>query len=239
MDDDLADKLAMRNLALAPASKPLLVACPSCHLRLRQAQYKLNNDKQAQQKYQRWFAERPKDHLEVIHLFELIDKLSYSALKSQSAKTLKGLRCAPYYGCMLMRPPAMRREKNYQGLMEKILLNLGAEPVRWSHMSRCCGTFLSVARPDVVTPIVNQILADAAQLGAECIVTACAMCHLNLELRCDPEVRLPVFHFSELLLLALGNGPINTLLERHLIDPKPLLISRQLGSQPNPASDSF
>ncbi|MEJ2041037.1 MAG: heterodisulfide reductase-related iron-sulfur binding cluster [Desulfosarcinaceae bacterium] len=140
----------------------------------------------------------------------------------------KGLRCAPYYGCMLARPPAMRREKNYHGLMERILADLGAEPVPWAYASRCCGTFLSVARPDVVTPLVHQILNDAIRRKAECVVTACAMCHLNLELRCDEKTRLPVFHFTELLVLALGNGPLDAMFQRHLIDPRPLLEAHKL-----------
>ena len=47
IDGELADRLAMRNLSLAPPGRPLLVACPSCHLRLQQAQLKLKNDEAA------------------------------------------------------------------------------------------------------------------------------------------------------------------------------------------------
>ena len=129
---------------------------------------------------------------------------------------------------MLARPPLMRREKNHHGLMERILVALGAEPVSWGYASRCCGTFLSVVRPDVVAPLVREIVANAMARGAECLVTACAMCHLNLELRCDQQIRLPIFHFAELLVLAMGNGPAHTLFERHLIDPRPLLSERRI-----------
>jgi heterodisulfide reductase subunit B len=228
VNNDLADKLAMRNLALAPAGRPLLVACPSCHLRLRHAQHTLREDPEARRRYKTWFGAEPDDTLEIVHFFELLANQGQTVLNSNGAKPLKGLRCAPYYGCMLARPPVMRREKNYRGLMERILTDLGAEPVTWAYASRCCGTFLSVVRPDVVTPIVQQILNDAILRKAECVVTACAMCHLNLELRCDQQTRLPIFHFAELLVLALGNSRAESMFERHLIDPRPLLAARHL-----------
>jgi len=44
VDTGLAFDLACRNLSLAPVDRPLLVACPSCLLRLRQAYLHLKNE---------------------------------------------------------------------------------------------------------------------------------------------------------------------------------------------------
>lgn len=112
--------------------------------------------------------------------------------------------------------------------MENMLSKVGALSVTWHHKSRCCGTFLTVARPDVVTPIVNNIVQDAMDAGAECIITACAMCHMNLEVRCTVKSPIPVFHFSEILSLAMGTKICNSWFARHLINPVPLLKSRGL-----------
>ena len=90
--------------------------------------------------------------------------------------------------------------------MEKILANLGATAEKWSFSSRCCGTFLTVARPEVVEPMVNEIIQGAIDNGADCIVTACAMCNMNLEVRCSLNNKLPILHFSEIISLALGIG---------------------------------
>ncbi len=223
IDEELADRLAMRNLSLAPPDRPLLVACPSCNLRLQQAQLKLKTEDSARQSYKRWFGHEPNLDLQIIHLFELLDKVDWHSINHQCENRLVGLTFAPYYGCMLARPPAMRRQKNYHGLMEHILGALGAKPVRWGYGSRCCGTFLSVVRPDVVTAMVQEIVADARRVQADCIVTACAMCHMNLEIRSKPEEALPIFHFSEILALAFGKGGTNAYFERHLIDPRPML----------------
>jgi heterodisulfide reductase subunit B len=224
---ELAEKLAMRNLSLASPLRPLLVACPSCYLRLRQAQLKIQTDEDARQRYVRWFGD-PGDQLEIIHFFELLDQVDWQSANHKAASGLKGLKFAPYYGCMLARPPAMRREKKHVGLMERILTGLGAEPVVWGYASRCCGTFLSVVRPEIVTPMVREIMNDARWVGAECLVTACAMCHLNLEVRSDPDASLPVFHFSEILALAFGEADMSAFFERHLIDPRPLLRAKHL-----------
>ena len=220
---DLGFNLACRNLSLAPEGIPLLVACPSCILHLKQAQSRLKRDEAARKDYERCWG-RPVDlNLKVLHFFELMD-----GIDCLPNTTLNGLKFAPYYGCMLARPPELRHEKNYHGLMEKLLSCYGASSIRWSYSSRCCGTFLSAAKPEVAGPMVNQIVQNAVDSGAECIVTACAMCHLNIEIRCTLKRVVPIFHFSELLSIAFKTGTNKDWFARHLIDPAPLLKSRGL-----------
>jgi heterodisulfide reductase subunit B len=228
IDTELADQLAMRNLSLAPPGRPLLIACPSCNLRLQQAQFKLNTDAGARQTYRKFFAREADPDLTILHFFDLLDRMDWKQIAQQGHNCLKGLKFAPYYGCMLARPPVMRHQKNYHGIMERIMTGLGATALSWGYASRCCGTYLSVVRPDVVAPMVRQIVGDAKRNGADAIVTACAMCHLNLELRSDPNHTLPVFHFSEILALAMGHQNADTYFARHLIDPRPLLRRCQL-----------
>jgi heterodisulfide reductase subunit B len=52
------------------------------------------------------------------------------------------------------------------------------------------------------------------------------MCHLNLEIRCSLKTQLPIFHFSEILSIALGMGVKKSWLKRHLVDPLPLLKAK-------------
>lgn len=228
IDSDLADLLAARNLSLAPSDRPLAVACPSCFLRLKHCQLKLRKDEAARQQYESRFGRAIDPELEILHFFEILDRLDLKQISRQSLGGLRGLRCAPYYGCMSARPPEMKDEKTYRGLMEEILRNLGAEPVSWAYASRCCGTFLSVVRPDMVTGMVNKILSDALACHADCIVTACAMCHMNLEIRCSLRHPIPILHFSELLAMANPRARKAAWFQRHLIDPRPMLETRQL-----------
>ncbi len=230
INSELALDLASRNLSLAPADKPLLVACPSCLLRLRHAFLHLKRDANARLHYERTWGKPFNPDLQILHFFEFLDQIDLLSFSKDLAKRLEGLKFVPYYGCMLARPPIMRHEKNYHGLMEKILASLGATPERWSFSSRCCGTFLTVARPEVVTPMVNQIIEGAKAAKANCIITACAMCHMNLEVRCTLNEKVPVLHFSEILSLALGTEKTEYKgwFARHLVDPKPLLKALEL-----------
>jgi len=224
--------LSCRNLSLAPEGGPLLVACPSCFLHLKQAHNRLMADPVAAAAYAiRWG--RPVDgNLHIVHFFDLMAANGHPP----ADRSLAGLRFAPYYGCMLARPPELRFEKSHHGLMEKLLGACGADAVAWGYASRCCGTFLSVARPEVATPMVNQIMGNAMDCGAECLVTACAMCHLNIEIRCTLERKIPIFHFSELLSLACNTGIKPDWFTRHLVDPVPLLKARNQIGRPRSAA---
>jgi heterodisulfide reductase subunit B len=166
--------------------------------------------------------------LKIFHFFEVLSNIDRPRLEKAIVQKLNGLRFVPYYGCMLARPPALRRERNYHQLMEKILSGFGAQAMPWAYSARCCGTFLAAARPDVATPLVNKIIEGANKVGAECIITACAMCQLNLEIRCTLDSKIPVLHLSEILALALGAERYGSWFKRHLVDPRPILESRGL-----------
>ncbi|MCX5882004.1 MAG: heterodisulfide reductase-related iron-sulfur binding cluster [Deltaproteobacteria bacterium] len=221
---EMGFQLSCRNLSLAPKGIPLLVACPSCILHLKQAHRRLITDTSAMASYEARWGRLADQDLKIMHFFELMN----SKNNVLPDLTLNGLKFVPYYGCMLARPPELRHEENYHGLMEKLLSAYGASPMTWNYASRCCGTFLSVARPDVVEPMVNEIVQNAMDSGAECLITACAMCHLNLEIRCSLKQKIPIFHFSEILSLAFQIRPKTDWFARHLIDPAPLLKSRML-----------
>jgi heterodisulfide reductase subunit B len=223
IDTESSVMLPARNLALAPPDRPLLVACPNCLLRLQTAQVTIGNDAAMQASYQKIFKRTFDPGLEILHVFDLLDQLGQRRMAERVVRRLDGLRIAAYYGCMLARPPALRHHKSHQGVMENILRRTGAQPVTWSYASRCCGTFLSVVRPELVTAMVNDIVAGAQTFEADCIVTACAMCHLNLEVRCTLPQPIPILHFSELLAMAAGDMESEAWFARHLIDPRPLL----------------
>jgi heterodisulfide reductase subunit B len=112
--------------------------------------------------------------------------------------------------------------------MERILSALGAQPLTRTYTNRCCGSFLAASRPDISTPMVNTIIEGAQAVGADCIITACATCQLNLENRCTLEKKLPVFHFSEILALALGQE-YEGWFSRHLVGSEAQPLLQKLG----------
>jgi succinate dehydrogenase / fumarate reductase cytochrome b subunit len=78
--------------------------------------------------------------------------------------------------------------------------------------------------------MAGKHLAEAIAKGADCLVTPCPLCHLNLDSR-QPEVAkataqtldLPVLHLSQLVSLALGIAPEKLGLDRHVVSTKKVL----------------
>lgn len=225
VDPELGLNLCARNLSLTDPDKPLLVMCPRCLHHLRETHLHLRENKSLRQAQERRWKRPISPDLEIIHFLEAVVRLGRSPLPAGS---LKGLKFAPYYGCTLYRPPSLQRQRYYEAEVVRVLTDLGGEAVTRYLAHRCCGSFLSAVRPRLVTDLVNRIVESAIAAGAECLVTVCAMCQLNLEIRCTLKKRLPIFHFSEVLALALEAKDYEGWFKRHLVDPRPLLQERGL-----------
>lgn len=237
LDADLSLSLAARNLARTPKNRPLLIMCPSCHRNLLSAHLTLADDPDRRQaEERRWGA--PIDpglnilsFMEVLHFLERLKQMGLGPAPKLPV-SFGGLKAAPYYGCMNQFPLRLKRVQMPRGRMGASLNAMGAEKIYFPERDRCCGTFLTAARTDVSTPLVNGIMQSAIDAGAECLVTACAMCQLNLELRCNLKHRLPILHFSEVLALSMGSQDHESWFKRHLIDPRPLLAAKGVIKKP-------
>ncbi|MBT6341153.1 MAG: hypothetical protein HOJ48_17845 [Desulfobacula sp.] len=228
VDHEVALRLPMRNISLAPKGIPLMIACPSCLIRMKSTYLKIKKDKNLRKKYETLWGKPFDDELEIIHFFEIFDRIHVNDYITDAGEKLKNLKVAPYYGCMLSMPPDLRHEKKYYGIMERTLSSLGADIISYGYGKRCCGTYLSAAKPKLAENVVNEIVSKAMEAGAECLVTACSMCHLNLEIRCSLKNPIPVLHFSELLSMSLEAGDQKKWFPRHIVDPVPLLKKRGL-----------
>ena len=90
-----------------------------------------------------------------------------------------------------------------------------------------CGAGFSVSRTDLVAKLSGLILDDAVARGAEAVIVACPMCHLNLDLRrpqiekrAGKKINIPVIYITQALGLALGIAPKKLGLQRHTVAVK-------------------
>lgn len=233
VDPELALNLAGRNLSSADPGRPLLVMCPSCFRNLSINHNKFKENAVLRKSQERKWGGCISPDLQIVSFIELMHFLG--KLRQMGAvpnlrkeKKLEGMSIALYYGCMAMFPPSMKKPRVPVRVLETELGEYGADVKYWAYAHKCCGTFLTATRPDITTPIVNDIIEDAMNSGADCIVTACAMCQLNLEIRSNLPKKIPVFHFSELMALVLGVNDYEPWFKRHIIDPKPLLREKGL-----------
>lgn len=220
----LAVSLAARNLFQAQSmGKDLMVMCAGCANRLRAASNQLSSDDTSRRINRELLGGVLEDDLHVYHLMDLLPRrLKETPYRNALEEPLSGLRYVPYYGCLLAAPPELKNYPKLHGSMEFVMDWLGADGLKWGYEAKCCGSFLSVARPDIVAPMVTDIMDTAKSAGADCVVTACAMCQLNLELRSPADKRLPVFSVVELLAYGMGSKDLSRWFKKHLIDPLPL-----------------
>lgn len=93
--------------------------------------------------------------------------------------------------------------------MEPLLQALGAEVHPWSMGARCCGAGLMTTKKDAALHAVGSLLNAAS--GADCIVTVCPMCQMNLEAyqkkisrQQGRDLTVSVLYLPQLMGLALG-----------------------------------
>jgi heterodisulfide reductase subunit B len=215
----LAVALPVLNLQKAQAAgfTQVLTACASCYARLRTANHLVATDPTERERAQR-ITEKPYDgSVQVRHILDvLVNDYGVREVRKRVQSSLKGLRVASYYGCLLSRPPEVVAfdDPEHPTCMDDLVKAVGAEPVDWPFKTECCGASLSISKTDIVNRLGYRLLSMAHQAGAECIVVACPLCQLNLDFRQAGAKKgqsdipdIPVIYITQLLGLALGLPP--------------------------------
>ena len=83
---------------------------------------------------------------------------------------------------------------------------LGGEPVDYAGARKCCGFPLITMNETTSLRQAGRHVADAIDAGADCLVTPCPLCHLNLDLQqpdaakyVERDLGLPVLHLPQLV----------------------------------------
>ncbi len=235
-------------MALLPASRILANAmkegenlttlCSVCFNVLRRTLHLLESDPEKRDKIFDFIEMEYHDGLHLVHYLEILrDEIGFENVNKKVKRDLKGLRVAPFYGCMLLRPFEEMKfdDKENPTIFEDFLTSIGCDPVDFPYKIECCGSFQSVGAPEVAIECGYAILASALKNGAEAVTTTCPLCQYNLDTK-QREIRekypdfpgLPVLYFSQLMGLAFGL-PVETLdFQRNDVDPLPLLERKGL-----------
>lgn len=226
----MALALAARNIAKAEAmggGLDIVTPCAACYSRLCYATEAARRDEEIRNKIE-LIIERPftakSDILNFLDLFS--DEEVMEKMRANLVRSLKGLKVACYYGCLMVRPRGVTGEKldtEDPMLMEKIIGVTNAETIDWAYKTECCGASHQVDAPKAARPLLDRIFKNAQANGADCIVTACPLCNLNLDMREEEinrtmgrDYNIPVFQFTELLAVALGAKAADTGVHQHM-----------------------
>lgn len=222
----------------AVEGKKLVAQCAMCFNTLKRANLAAKEDPEKMEKI-RGIMENEQEYsgnVEVVHLLETLREEGWGKAAGAVKKSLEGLRVAPYYGCLLLRP----REHSIDDpdaprIMEDLLESLGADVVDFSFKTKCCGAYHTVHLKEVTADLSHRILGQAIEAGADLVATACPLCEFNLGER-QKEIRkhhpgfrgIPVVYYTQLMALAFGLEEEATRFADNDPDPRPILAERGL-----------
>lgn len=207
--------------------------CAICYHVLKRTQVFLDQQPESLERIN-WFTEEPyQGQARVSHFLELLrDDLGWEGLSRQVTRPLKELKVAPYYGCLLLRPEAEigLDDADDPTILHDCLTALGCQVVDFPYKVECCGSYLTVSKPELPRKLSQEIVDSARRHGAQAIVTACPLCQFNLDYpqqrhngtRTATGDELPVLYFTQLMAVALGLEQAAWGMEGHYVDPIPL-----------------
>jgi heterodisulfide reductase subunit B len=214
--------LSARNLALAEAGadghpSELVVACNGCYVALHKTEKYLAQNASMRRDVRRALQQGGMDYqgkVHVRHFLEIVmNDSAEQGVKGRVRRPLAGLKVAGYPGCQIGRPFGEIDDPEYPKMMDRLLGWLGAEAVPFPLASKCCGGMMMTTQPALGRKLTGRILRFAREAGADCLATACPLCHINLEAYQDEvsaaegaDCHIPVLYFTQLMGLAFGLG---------------------------------
>jgi succinate dehydrogenase / fumarate reductase cytochrome b subunit len=235
-NQELADTLNARTFALAQQTGlPMMNICSTCQGAQSECRQRLDADKAYREHVNGALAEEglsydPEGFSNKNFLWVLVEDYGLRKLKNRVVRPLEGLRVGPFYGCYVLRP---RHRLGYDQhperdlYLEKVIEALGGTVVEYDGARKCCGFPVITMSREVSLRQAGTHLGDAMDAGADCLVTPCPLCHLNLDMQ-QPEAAkvtgkdldLAVLHLPQLVGLALGIDPKELGLGKHVASTK-------------------
>jgi heterodisulfide reductase subunit B len=209
--------LVARNLALAPEDLTDLIApCSACYINLYKTDHNMDLYPQLNADVNEALAEARMSYepgrVKVRHALDiLVNDVGYEELAAHVKQPLRGLRLAPYYGCLIVRPDHGFDNPEYPETLDRLLAALGATVVDYSLKAACCGGHMPQISPEAAYGLIHELIATAAERGADAIITLCPMCHLNLDMyqgqansHFGTAYTMPILYFTQIMGLAYG-----------------------------------
>jgi heterodisulfide reductase subunit B2 len=236
-----AYSLIGRNLALAArqanGTRTVVAPCSACYLNLAKADHfmlvrpilgeKVNIALEAGGLHY------TPGSMEIRHLLDVIlNDIGLDKVKENVVQPLKGLRVAPYLGCMVPRPDYEKRWSSHEYPIELDLLlkALGADVIDYPLKTHCCGGHMTQISPPTAFELIRRLVHAADQYQADVMVTVCPMCQLNLDAYQNEtnkyfhtNYHMPILFFTQIMGLAFGIDPLKLGIGKELVDARPAL----------------
>jgi succinate dehydrogenase / fumarate reductase cytochrome b subunit len=162
-------------------------------------------------------------------LWLLVEDIGLDEVRKKVKRPLKDLKVGPFYGCYIVRPTdrlGIDEEHPRERYLHMLIEALGGTVIEYAGQHKCCGFPIITMNKEVSLKQAARHIGDAIDADADCLVTPCPLCHLNLDLQqplaervSGRDLGLPVLHLPQLLGLAFGLEPKELGLARHVVKP--------------------
>ncbi|HEX8120154.1 MAG TPA: CoB--CoM heterodisulfide reductase iron-sulfur subunit B family protein [Solirubrobacteraceae bacterium] len=235
-NQELADTLNARTFALAQqtGNAMMMNICSTCQGSQTECQERLDANAEYRSRINETLAGEglTYDKDEVVNknlLWLIVEDIGLDEIRSRVKRPLKDLRVGPFYGCYIIRPTdrlGIDEDKPRDRYLHMLIDALGGTVIEYAGQHKCCGFPIITMNKEASLKQAARHLGDAIDAQADCLVTPCPLCHLNLDLQ-QPlaeryggrDLGLPVLHLPQLLGLAFGLEPDDLGLARHVVKP--------------------
>jgi succinate dehydrogenase / fumarate reductase cytochrome b subunit len=238
-NQELADTLNARTFALAQQTDGELMMniCSTCQGSQSECQQRLDANAEYRQhindnlaveglSYERGLTNKN-------FLWLLVEEIGLDTLRQKVRRPLTNLKVGPFYGCYIVRPRdriGIDAEHPRDTYLDKLIDALGGTVIEYAGSHKCCGFPIITMNKEASLRQAGRHLGDAIDADADCLVTPCPLCHLNLDLQqplaagvVGRELGMPVLHLPQLVGLALGLEPKQLGMNRHVVKPSSVI----------------
>ncbi len=234
-NQELADTLNARTFALAQQTDGALMMniCSTCQGSQSECQERLDANAEYRERINSNLSDQSLTYEKGVEnknlLWVLVEDIGLDAVKEKVSRPLDNLRVGPFYGCYIVRPSDrlnIDEEHPRDTYLQQLIDALGGTVIDYAGAYRCCGFPIITMNKSASLRQAGRHLGDAIDAEADCLVTPCPLCHLNLDLQQPLAARevgrdlgLPVLHLPQLIGLALGLDPGELGMSRHVVKP--------------------
>ena len=235
---ELADTLNARTFALAQqeianGADLMMNICSTCQGAQSECQERLDASTPYRERINETLAADGLEYRKGItnkhFLWLMVEEIGLDKIASMVQRPLTGLRVGPFYGCYIVRPTdRLGIDDNHPRdvYLHRIIEALGGTVIDYAGQYKCCGFPIITMNKEASLKQAGRHLGDAIDADADCLVTPCPLCHLNLDLQqplaskvAGRELGMPVLHLPQLVGLALGLEPKELGMSKHVVKP--------------------
>ena len=237
-NQELADTLNARTFALAQqeianGAEMMMNICSTCQGAQSECQERLDANSEYRARVNETIGAEGLTYEKGISnkhfLWLMVEEIGLDAIKAKVKRPLTDLRVGPFYGCYIVRPTdrlSIDDEHPRDRYLQRLIEALGGTVVDYAGAYKCCGFPIITMNKENSLRQAGTHLGDAVDADADCLVTPCPLCHLNLDLQqplaeqvVGRPLNMPVLHLPQLVGLALGLDPKELGLSKHVVKP--------------------